>query len=85
MLNDAYYAGELRRLRQELQECKNELGKLTRSVLLLQDNAPAHPSQVAMTDATECGFEFFPHSPYSHDMAPYVPKTEIPYSWYTVW
>ena len=37
--------------------------------LLLQDNAPAHTSQVAMTVATECGFEILPHLPYSPDMA----------------
>ena len=30
---------------------------MTRGVLLLQDNAPAHKLQVAMTAATECGFE----------------------------
>ena len=60
----AYYAGELRRLRQEMR------GKLTRCVLLLQVNAPAHTSQVAMTAATECGFEILPHPPYSPDMAP---------------
>ena len=48
-INGAYYTAdlELRRLR----------GKLTRGVLFLQDNAPAHTSQVAMTAATECGFE----------------------------
>ena len=45
-------------------------GKLTRGVLLLQDNATAHTSQVAMTAATECGFEILPHPPYSSDMAP---------------
>ena len=44
--------------------------KLTRSVLLMQDNAPAHTSQVAMTAATECGFEILPHPLYSPDMAP---------------
>ena len=43
---------------------------MTSGVLLLQDNAPAHTSQVAMTAATECGFEILPHPPYSPDMAP---------------
>ena len=43
---------------------------LTRGILLLQDNAPAHTSQVAMTAATECGFEVLPHPPYSPNMAP---------------
>ena len=36
----------------------------------MQDIAPAHTSQVAMTAATECGFEVLPHPPYSPDMAP---------------
>ena len=48
-INGAYYAAELRRLRQEIAR-----GKLTRSVLLLQDNAHAHMSQVAMNAVTEC-------------------------------
>ena len=68
MIIGAYYAAELRRLRQEI--ARKRRGKLTRGVLLLQDNAPAHTSQVAMTAATECGFEVLPHPPYSPDMAP---------------
>ena len=52
---------------------------MTRGVLLLQDNAPAHMPYVAMT---ECGFEILLHPPYSPDMAPsdfyLFPKTEIP-------
>ena len=31
---------------------------------------PLPTSQVAMTAATECGFEILPHPPYSPDMAP---------------
>ena len=68
MINGAYYAGELRWLRQEI--TRKRRGKLTRGVLLLQDNAPAHKSQVAMTAAAECGFEILPHHSYSPDMAP---------------
>ena len=45
-------------------------GKLTCVVLLLQDKACARMAQVAMTAATECGFEILPHPPYSPDMAP---------------
>ena len=41
-INGAYYAEELRRLRQEI--VKKRRAKLTRGVLLLQDNAPAHTS-----------------------------------------
>ena len=67
-INGAYYAGELRRLPQVI--VKKRQGKLTRGVLLLQDNAPAHTSQVTMTAATVCGFEILPHPTYSPDMAP---------------
>ena len=63
-INGAYYAGELRRLSQEI--ARKRQGKLTRGVLLLQNNAPVH-----MTAATECGFEILSHSPYSPDMAPF--------------
>ena len=66
-INGAYYAAELRRLLQEI--ARKRRRKLARGVLLLQDNAPAHTSQVVMTAATECGFEFLPHLPYSPDMA----------------
>ena len=65
-INAAYCAGALRRLRQEI--ARKRRGKLTHSVLLLQDNA--HTSQVAMTAAIECGFEILPHPPYFHDMVP---------------
>ena len=67
-IKGAYYAGKLRPIPQEI--ARKRRGKLTRGVLLLQDNSPAHVSQVAITAATECGFETLPHPPYSHDMAP---------------
>ena len=63
-----YYAQELRRLREEIKSKRR--GKLRRGVLLLQDNAPAHTSRVAMAAAAECGFEILPHPPYSPDLAP---------------
>ena len=67
------------RLRQEIARGED--------VLLLQDNTPGHTSQVAMTAPTECWFEIFPHP---HILLIWlltyaVPKTEIPYPWYTVW
>ena len=67
-INGAYYTGELRRLRQEI--IRKRGGKLIRGVLLLQDKAPAYTSQVAMTAATECGYEILPHTLYSTVMAP---------------
>ena len=53
------YAVDLRQLRQEI--VRKRRGKLTRGVLLLQDNAPAHTSQDTKTAATECGFEILSH------------------------
>ena len=43
---------------------------MTRGVLFLQDNAPAHMLQVAMAVATKCGFKVLRHPPYSPDLAP---------------
>ena len=67
-MNGAYYAGEWRQIRQET--ARKRRRKLTIGVLLLQDNAPTHTSQVAVTAATDCGFEIMPHPAYSLDMAP---------------
>ena len=67
-INDAYHAEELSRLRQEI--VRKRRGKLTRCILLLQDNALAHTSQVSTAAATECGFEVLPHLPYSPDLTP---------------
>ena len=63
----AYYAEELRRLRQEIVKKRRNL---TRGVLHLQDNAPANISQVAMAVATKCDFEVLPHPPYFPDVYP---------------
>ena len=46
-IKGAYYASKLRWLRQEISN--KRCVKLTRGVLLLQGNAHAHTSQVAMT------------------------------------
>ena len=67
-INSAYYAGESWQLSQEI--TRKSRRKLTRGVLLLHDNTPAHKSQVVMTAVTECGFEIIPHPPYSPDIAP---------------
>ena len=70
-INSTYtIQANFRRLHQEI--AKKRPGKLTRVVLLLQNKAPAHTSQVAMTAVTECGFEILPHPPYFLDMAPSI-------------
>ena len=66
-INGAYCAGKLRRLRQEI--ARKRRGKMTSGVLLLQDNASAHTSLVAMAAVTNYGFEILPHSPSSTGMA----------------
>ena len=44
--------------------------KLTKGVLLLHDNVPAHRALVAENSARNCGFEILEHPPYSPDLAP---------------
>jgi len=50
-----YYAEVLKQLRAEI--VKKMRGLLASKVLLLQDNAPAHTSKIAMSTVIECGFE----------------------------
>ena len=57
----------LRELRQAIKSKRP--GKLTKGVLLHQDNALAHKSLVAMSAVHSCGFELIDHTPYSPDMA----------------
>ena len=64
-INGAYYAEELRKLRQKI--VMKRRGKLTRGILLLQDNASAHklPWLLWLNAAL-----VLPHPPYSPDLAP---------------
>ena len=67
-INGEYYAKLLRELRQAIKSKRP--GKLTKGVLLHQDNASAHKSLVAMSAVHDCGFELIDHPPYSPDLAP---------------
>ena len=67
-INKEYYSDELKRLREEIK--KKRRGKLSRGILLLQDNAPAHTAQLSVATANKCGFEILRHPPYSPDLAP---------------
>ena len=67
-IKSAYYAEELRRL--HLKIVKKRRGKLNGSVLLLQESAPAHTSQVAMAIVKKCSFEVLPLPPYPPYVAP---------------
>ena len=51
-------------------DCEEKRGKVTGCVLLLQDNAPACTSEIAMAAVTKCSFEVLHHPPYSPDLAP---------------
>lgn len=63
-----YYASLLTKLRAKIVESRR--GKLTKGVLFLQDNAPAHKSLIALQKINEIGFEIVDHPPYSPDLAP---------------
>ena len=63
-----YYSNLLTNLRQEIKLKRR--GMLSRGVLLLHDNAPAHSSLAAMDTAGRCGYQILPHPPYSPDLAP---------------
>ncbi|CAH2217932.1 jg1389 [Pararge aegeria aegeria] len=63
-----YYATILGKLKESIKE--KHQGKLTKGVLLLQDNAPVHKSRVAMAALLTHGFESLIHPPYSPDLAP---------------
>jgi len=63
----AYYADELRTLREELKSKRR--GKLRCGVLLLDDSVPAHTSAVATSAVAECGYELLLHPPYLPDLS----------------
>ena len=67
-INGEYYAKLLRELRRAIKSKRP--GKLTKGVLLHQDNAPAHKSLVVMSAVHDCDFELIDHPPHSPDLAP---------------
>ena len=67
-INGEYYAKLLKELRQAIKS--KWPGKLTKGVLLHQDNAHPHKSLVAMSAVHDCGFKLIDHPPYSPDLAP---------------
>jgi len=67
-ITGAYYASLLRKLREAIKIKRRD--KISKGILLLQDNAPVHNSHVARSEAQACGYEILPHPPYSPDLAP---------------
>ena len=63
-----YYSNLLIKLRSEIKLKRR--GMLTKGVLLLHDNAPAHSSVAACQTAARCSYQILPHPPYSPDIAP---------------
>lgn len=63
-----YYANLIPKVREAIKEKRR--GKLASGVLFLQDNAPAHRSEVALNAIHSAGFEILEHPAYSPDLAP---------------
>ena len=68
IINRDYYFDLLKQLRKAVKSKRS--GKLTKWVLLHQDNASVHKSIIAMAAVHDCGFTLLDHPPYSPDLAP---------------
>jgi histone-lysine N-methyltransferase SETMAR len=67
-MNAIYYASLISKVRSIVLEKRR--GKLSRGILLLQDNAPCHTAKVSKQAVVDAGFEKIEHPPYSPDLAP---------------
>ena len=67
-ITGVYYANLLDQLRTAI--CEKRQGKLSKGVLLQQDNARIHTCKVAMDAVERNGYELIPHPAYSPDLAP---------------
>ena len=67
-ITGAYYANFLTQLRIVIREKRR--GKLSKGILLQQDNARVHTSKIAMGAVERNGYELIPHPAYSPDLAP---------------
>ena len=68
IITGVYYANLLDQLRTTIHEKRR--GKLSKGVLLQQDNARVHTCKVAMDAVERNGYELIPHPAYSPDLAP---------------
>ena len=83
-ITGVYYAKFLDELRTAIRE--KRLGKLSKGVLLQQDNARVHTCEVAMGAVERNGYELIPYPAYSPVLAPSdfslpIPKLEKGYPW----
>ena len=67
-ITGVYYANLLDQLRTAI--CEKRRGKLSKGVLLQQDNARVPTCKVAMNAVERNGYELIPHPAYSPDLAP---------------
>ena len=72
-ITGVYYANLLDQLRTAIREKRR--GKLSKGVLLQQDNARVHTCKVAMHAVERNGYELIPHPAYSPDLAPSYSQT----------
>jgi len=66
-INAEYYSSLLAQLKDILKE--KHRGKVTKGVLFLHDNAPAHRALATQKKLAYLGFQFLDHPPYSPDLA----------------
>ena len=67
-ISGGYYANLLDQLRTAIRETRR--GKLSKGVLLQQDNARVHTCKVAIDAVKRNGYELIPHPAYLPDLAP---------------
>jgi len=67
-INAEYYSSLLVQWNDILKEKRR--GKVTKGILFLYDNAPAHRTLATQKKMTYLGFHFLDHPPYSPDLAP---------------
>jgi len=67
-INVKYYSSLLVQMKDILKEKRR--GKVTKGVLFLHDNAPAHWAFATQKKLAYLGFQFLDHPPYSPDLAP---------------
>ena len=67
-ITGAYYANLLNQLRTAIREKRQD--KLSKGILLQQDNARVHTCKIAMDAVEQNGYELIPQPAYSLDLAP---------------
>jgi len=68
IINAEYYSSLLGQLKGILK--KKRRGKVTKGVLFLHDNAPAHRTFASQKKLSYLGFQCLDHPPYSPDLVP---------------